>query len=180
MPLSGESNVAASSPLMMVKWVKHQFQWHVCTVMTRRVWRYVLRIASTVPKTTLFYTIKTCVLVVATVYLHAHLELLNLFNMARLLNVAKWTFCAGGPETEPGSQEEREKYGANRIAEGKLPMCASLCSTKALMAGPADKIAQIMAKRVHDRGGKDDRSNVTGVTYDESLAYDASQSNSHK
>lgn len=92
----------------------------------------------------------------------------------------KCTFCAGGPETEAGSQEEREKYGANRIAEGKLPMCASLCSTKALMAGPADKIAQVMAERVHDRGGKDDRSNVTGVVYDDSLAHDASQPSNHK
>lgn len=88
----------------------------------------------------------------------------------------KCTFCAGGPETEAGSEEERRKYGANRIAEGKLPMCASLCSTKALMAGPADKIAQVMAKRAYDRGDVDDRSNVTGVTYDPSLAHDATQS----
>lgn len=88
----------------------------------------------------------------------------------------KCTFCSGGPETEAGSAEERKKYGANRLAEGKLPMCASLCSTKALMAGPADKIAQIMAKRVHDRGDVDDRSNVTGVVYDASLAKDATQS----
>lgn len=90
----------------------------------------------------------------------------------------KCTFCAGGPETEAGSEEERKKYGANRIAEGKLPMCASLCSTKALMAGPAEKIAEIMAKRAHDRGDVDDRSNVTGVTYDSSLAHDATQSQS--
>ncbi|WP_153447111.1 formate dehydrogenase FDH3 subunit beta [Vibrio algicola] len=88
----------------------------------------------------------------------------------------KCTFCAGGPETEAGSEEERKKYGANRIAEGKLPMCASLCSTKALMAGPAEQIAGIMAKRAHDRGDVDDRSNVTGVTYDASLAHDATQS----
>ena len=90
----------------------------------------------------------------------------------------KCTFCAGGPETEAGSEEERKKYGANRIAEGKLPMCASLCSTKALMAGPAEQIAEIMAKRAHDRGDVDDRSNVTGVTYDSSLAHDATQSQS--
>ncbi len=46
----------------------------------------------------------------------------------------KCTFCAGGPGVEPGSHEEKQKYGSNRIAEGKLPMCASLCSTKALLA----------------------------------------------
>ena len=32
----------------------------------------------------------------------------------------KCTFCAGGPE-EHGSQAEFEKYGRNRLAEGKLP-----------------------------------------------------------
>ena len=49
----------------------------------------------------------------------------------------KCTFCAGGPaETK---EEEYEKYGANRIDEGKLPLCAEMCSTKALMAGDAQK-----------------------------------------
>ncbi len=37
-----------------------------------------------------------------------------------------------------GSVEERQKYGANRIAEGKLLMCV-LCSTKALLAGDAEQ-----------------------------------------
>ena len=43
----------------------------------------------------------------------------------------KCTFCAGGPE-ENGSKAEFEKYGRNRLAEGKLPACAEMCSTKAL------------------------------------------------
>ena len=46
----------------------------------------------------------------------------------------KCTFCAGGPEAD-GSKEEYEKYGANRLAEGKLPLCAEMCSTKSLLAG---------------------------------------------
>ena len=41
----------------------------------------------------------------------------------------KCTFCAGGPETH-GSQAEFEKYGRNRLAEGKLPACAEMCSTR--------------------------------------------------
>jgi Fe-S-cluster-containing dehydrogenase component len=45
----------------------------------------------------------------------------------------KCTFCAGGPE-EHGSQAEFDKYGRNRLAEGKLPACAEMCSTKALLA----------------------------------------------
>ncbi|EKF6711697.1 4Fe-4S dicluster domain-containing protein [Vibrio cholerae] len=83
----------------------------------------------------------------------------------------KCTFCAGGPETEQGSEEERRKYGANRIAEGKLPMCASLCSTKALLAGDAEKISDIFRQRVVERGAKG-----AGWTNGEDLAYDATRS----
>jgi len=43
----------------------------------------------------------------------------------------KCTFCAGGPADDL-SEAEYEKYGRNRIAEGKLPLCAEMCSTKAL------------------------------------------------
>ena len=59
----------------------------------------------------------------------------------------KCTFCAGGPEAD-GSKEEYEKYGANRLAEGKLPLCAEMCSTKSLLAGDGDVIAQIYKERV--------------------------------
>ena len=45
----------------------------------------------------------------------------------------KCTFCQGGPGK--GSKEEQyAKYGQNRIAAGKLPLCAEMCSTKALLA----------------------------------------------
>ncbi|MEZ8823804.1 formate dehydrogenase FDH3 subunit beta [Vibrio amylolyticus] len=83
----------------------------------------------------------------------------------------KCTFCAGGPETEAGSEEERQKYGANRIAEGKLPMCASLCSTKALIAGDSNKVSDIFRQRVVERGAKD-----AGWTNGEDLAFDATKS----
>ncbi|GAM76742.1 formate dehydrogenase-O [Vibrio ishigakensis] len=83
----------------------------------------------------------------------------------------KCTFCAGGPETEPGSAEERAKYGANRIAEGKLPMCAELCSTKALLAGDAATISDIFRNRVVHRGAKE-----AGWSNGEDLSYDATKS----
>jgi formate dehydrogenase iron-sulfur subunit len=54
----------------------------------------------------------------------------------------KCTFCAGGPEAN-GSQAEFEKYGRNRLAEGKLPACAEMCSTKALLAGDGDKAQEL-------------------------------------
>ena len=63
----------------------------------------------------------------------------------------KCTFCAGGP-VETGSAEERRSYGANRLAEGKLPLCAEMCATKALLAGDADMVADIYRKRVVNRG----------------------------
>jgi formate dehydrogenase iron-sulfur subunit len=65
----------------------------------------------------------------------------------------KCTFCAGGP-AENSSQAEFEKYGRNRIAEGKLPLCAEMCSTKALLAGDGDMVADIYRERVLARSGR--------------------------
>jgi formate dehydrogenase iron-sulfur subunit len=65
----------------------------------------------------------------------------------------KCTFCAGGPE-ENFSEAERQKYGSNRIAEGKLPMCAELCATKSLLAGDAEIVSAIFRERVAYRGSK--------------------------
>ena len=63
----------------------------------------------------------------------------------------KCTYCAGGPE-EAFSAVEQELYGSNRIAEGKLPMCASICSTKALVAGDAAEVANVVRTRAAARG----------------------------
>lgn len=43
-------------------------------------------------------------------------------------------------------------YGSNRLAEGKLPLCAEMCSTKALIAGDADVVSDIYRRRVVNRG----------------------------
>jgi formate dehydrogenase iron-sulfur subunit len=56
------------------------------------------------------------------------------------------------PQEETGSIEEFKKYGANRLAQGKLPLCAEMCSTKSLLAGDGDIIAQIYKERVLKRG----------------------------
>jgi formate dehydrogenase iron-sulfur subunit len=47
----------------------------------------------------------------------------------------KCTYCAAAR----GGRLEAEyvKYGRNRLAEGKLPLCAEMCSTKALLAATA-------------------------------------------
>lgn len=63
----------------------------------------------------------------------------------------KGTYCAGGPE-ENGSEAEHEKHGRNRIAEGKLPLCAEVCSTRALLAGDGEVIGDIYRERVVARG----------------------------
>jgi formate dehydrogenase iron-sulfur subunit len=63
----------------------------------------------------------------------------------------KCTFCAGGPEAN-GSEAENDKYGRNRLAEGKLPACAEMCSTKALLGGDGDVVADIFRTRVLTRG----------------------------
>jgi len=67
----------------------------------------------------------------------------------------KCTFCAGGPE-EDNTEAEYEKYGANRIAEGKLPACAEMCATKSLLAGDGEMVADIYLKRVMKRSGRPD------------------------
>ncbi|MGW8195059.1 MAG: formate dehydrogenase FDH3 subunit beta [Desulforhopalus sp.] len=67
----------------------------------------------------------------------------------------KCTFCAGGPPTD-NSAEEYSLYGRNRIAEGKLPLCAEMCATKALLAGDGTIVSDIYRKRVAKRGGKID------------------------
>ncbi len=63
----------------------------------------------------------------------------------------KCTFCAGGPEPD-FSDEEFKKYGRNRLAEGKLPLCAEMCSTKALLGGDAQAISDIFRQRALIRG----------------------------
>ena len=65
----------------------------------------------------------------------------------------KCTFCAGGPE-EDHSAAELEKYGRNRLAEGKLPLCAEMCATKALLAGDGDEVADIFRERSMKRSGR--------------------------
>jgi formate dehydrogenase iron-sulfur subunit len=63
----------------------------------------------------------------------------------------KCTMCAGGPE-ETNSDKERELYGQNRIAEGKVPVCAAMCSTKALLVGDAESISSVYRERVMSSG----------------------------
>ncbi len=63
----------------------------------------------------------------------------------------KCTMCAGGPE-ETNSNKERELYGQNRIAEGKVPVCAAMCSTKALLVGDAGSVSNIFRERVLSAG----------------------------
>lgn len=65
----------------------------------------------------------------------------------------KCTFCAGGPEDD-NTEAEYAKYGANRVAEGKLPACAEMCATKALLAGDGELVADIYLKRVMRRSGR--------------------------
>lgn len=75
----------------------------------------------------------------------------------------KCTFCSGGPEAN-GSVAEFEKYGRNRLAEGKLPLCAEMCSTKALIGGDSEVISSIYDKRVavRESNGKYAGSNIFG------------------
>jgi formate dehydrogenase iron-sulfur subunit len=77
----------------------------------------------------------------------------------------KCTMCAGGPE-ETNSAKERELYGQNRIAEGKVPVCAAMCSTSALIVGDEEEVSRIYRERVASRG-----KGVQGAPYGWDKAY---------
>jgi formate dehydrogenase iron-sulfur subunit len=70
-----------------------------------------------------------------------------------------------------GTDAEFKKYGRNRLAEGKLPACAEMCSTKALLAGDGEVIMSIYKQRVKRRGKGED---VWGW----SMAYDRNDAKS--
>ncbi len=63
----------------------------------------------------------------------------------------KCTMCAGGPE-ETLSEKEHQMYGANRIAQGKVPLCAAVCSTNALLVGDSSMVSEVYRKRAVSRG----------------------------
>ncbi len=63
----------------------------------------------------------------------------------------KCTMCAGGPD-ETNSEHERHLYGQNRISEGKVPVCAAMCSTKALLVGDSESVSNIFRERVMSYG----------------------------
>ena len=75
-------------------------------------------------------------------------------SRARSACAARWTSAPSAPAAPrpDGSQAEFEKYGRNRLAEGKLPACAEMCSTKALLGGDGDVVADIFRTRVLNRG----------------------------
>ncbi len=62
----------------------------------------------------------------------------------------KCTMCAGGP-VPTNSKEEQELYGQNRIAEGRVPACAGMCSTKALIVGEVTMVNDIITQRIKAR-----------------------------
>jgi len=72
-------------------------------------------------------------------------------NFGRRGKMDKCTFCAGGPE-EDGAADEFAKYGTNRMAEGKLPLCSEMCSTRSLLAGDGEILSDIYKERVIRRG----------------------------
>ncbi|MDP3535195.1 MAG: formate dehydrogenase, partial [Halomonas sp.] len=63
----------------------------------------------------------------------------------------------------------------NRIAEGKLPLCADICSTKALLAGDSQDVADIFRQRVVHRGHPDGAWSNNPQASADNLAYDATR-----
>src|SRR2546421_12644315 len=53
-----------------------------------------------------------------------------------------------------GAPKKFAKDGRNRLSEGKLPACAEMCSTKALLGGDADVLSDIYRQRVTMRAAR--------------------------
>ena len=65
----------------------------------------------------------------------------------------KCTYCAGGPDiSKANTPEQYAQYGSNRLIDGKLPLCAEMCSTHSLLAGDGAVIGEIYKQRVLKRG----------------------------
>jgi len=63
-----------------------------------------------------------------------------------------WRWLVARNDLTVGQYDGRRAVHANRLAEGKLPLCAEMCSTKALLAGDDRIIAEIYKERVMKRG----------------------------
>ena len=63
----------------------------------------------------------------------------------------KCTMCAGGP-APTFSDKEKRLYGQNRIAEGKVPLCAAMCATNALIVGDSEHVSEIIRTRNLEKG----------------------------
>ena len=121
---------------------------------TRRAWRCARSIASTRPPKASCCTTRICASAAAIASTPARSARRSFRRTARSACAARWTSARSAravPEPD-NSAAEFKKYGRNRLAEGKLPACAEMCSTKALLGGDADVIADIYRNRVLKRG----------------------------
>ena len=101
-------------------------------------------------RTASFCTTRSCASAAATVFTpvrSAHRSFLNRMPSTR---AARWINALSAPAARrpDNSVEEYLRYGRNRIAEGKLPLCAEMCSTKALLAGDGNQVSDIYRKRI--------------------------------
>jgi hypothetical protein len=132
----------------------------------RLAWQFAQSIASIAPMRALFCITKIPALVVPIARMPAHLAHLSSQVLEPLDCAARWTSAHSvvAVPRKNGSVAEFEKYGRNRLAEGKLPLCAELCSTKALIGGDGDVIADVFRTRVVKRmaAGKNAGADVFG------------------
>ena len=125
-------------------------RWPACTAPTRPAWRSARSTASTAPTTAWCCTTRTSASAAATASTPARSARRSSRRRAPSACAARWTSAPSAPAArrQTASEAEFEKYGRNRLAEGKLPPCAEMCSTKALLGGDGDVVADIYRDRV--------------------------------
>ena len=116
-----------------------RFRWPACTAPMHRAPRFARCTASFRPQTASCCTPRICASAAAI----ASTPVLSApRNTPRLVisdRAARWTSAPIAPAAGGGLPRSRiRKYGSNRLAQGKLPLCAEMCSTKSLLAGDGD------------------------------------------
>ena len=141
---------AAWSPSTTASQVSVRFRSPACTALIHRVWQFARWIASIRPATASCCTLRVCASVADTASTHIRSARLSPRRLATSAAAERWTHAPSAPvgSEENMSTTEFKKYGRNRLAGGKLPLCAEMCSIKALLAGDGNVVLDIYRERV--------------------------------
>ena len=101
-----------------------------------------------------YCTPRTSASAAAIASMRAHSARRNIRAWATSARAARWTSALTAPAARRtnNTRPNLSNTATTGFAEGKLPLCAEMCSTKSLLAGDSEIIAEIYKERVVKRG----------------------------